>query len=67
MAKYAKAIVGAIVGFVTAFLTALLPFVQQGTSVTAEGWITATIAALVSLGVTGGIVWATPNTEPADS
>lgn len=59
---YLKAIVGAVIAFLLAFLSALLPYLQDGDTLTAEAWVTATIAGLVSLGVTGGAVYATKNT-----
>lgn len=62
MNKYAKAIVGAGVGFLVAFLSALLPYLDGGFGeVEASGWVTATIAGLVSLGAVGGVVYAVPN------
>lgn len=63
MSEYAKAIIGGIVGFAVAFLSALLPYVQDGSSPGPVGWITASIAGLVSLGLAGGTVYATPNTK----
>lgn len=59
---YLKAIVGAVLGFILAFLSALLPYLQDGDTLTAEAWVTASIAGLVSLGITGGAVYATRNT-----
>lgn len=64
MKQYSKAIYASIVGFAVAFLSALLPYLQGGGfgTVTAEGWVTATIAGLVSLGVVGGGVFQISNT-----
>lgn len=66
MSTYAKAIYAAVVGFLVAFLSALLPYLQDGGfgTVTAEGWVTATIAGLVSLGVAGAGVYAVRNSPP---
>lgn len=64
MSAYAKAIYAAIVGFVIAFLTAILPYLQNGETmgeVNTLGWVTAILAGLVSLGVTGGGVYAISN------
>jgi uncharacterized membrane protein len=60
-APYAKAVVAAIFAFLLAFLSALLPFIEQGHVVSLVGWITATIAGIVALGASAGIVYATPN------
>lgn len=60
-AGFAKAIVAAVLGFVLAFLSALIPFLQDGHPVTVLGWVTATIAGIISLGIGGGLVYATPN------
>lgn len=60
-ATMAKAIVAAILGFALAFLSALLPFLQEGHNVTMLGWVTATIAGLASLAITGGVVYTVPN------
>lgn len=64
MGTIAKAIYAAVIGFITAFLSALLPYLQDGGfgQVSALGWVTALIAGLVSLGVTGGTVYAVRNT-----
>lgn len=59
----AKALVAAVSGIAVAFLTALLPYIQDGEPVTATGWVTATIAALIAGGAVGGVVYATPNAE----
>lgn len=63
MSTYAKAIYAAVIGFMVAFLSALLPYLQDGGfgEVTAEGWTTAVLAGLVSLGVAGGGVYAVRN------
>lgn len=69
MHAYAKAIYAAVIGFAVAFLSALLPYLQDGGfgQVTAEGWVTAAIAGLVSLGVAGGAVYAVPNRTRQDA
>lgn len=61
----AKAVYAAVIGFAVAFLSALLPYLQDGgfDAVTAEGWVTAVVAGLVSLGVVGGGVYQIPNKE----
>lgn len=60
-AGYAKAVFGAILAGVLAFLSALLPFIQEGTSITTTGWITAVIAALSTIAGVAGIVYTVPN------
>lgn len=60
-APYAKAVVAAIIAFLVAFLSTLLPFIEQGHVVSLVGWITATIAGLVALAASAGIVYAVPN------
>lgn len=60
-APFAKAVVAALIGFLVAFISALLPFVVQGEAISVAGWLTATLAALVSLGASFGVVYATPN------
>jgi hydrogenase/urease accessory protein HupE len=60
-APYAKAVVAAILSFLLAFLSALLPFIEQGHVVSLVGWITATIAGIVALSASAGIVYAVPN------
>lgn len=64
MKQYSKAIYASIVGFAVAFLSALLPYLGDGgfPAVPDEGWVTATIAGLVSLGVVGGGVYQISNT-----
>lgn len=63
-ASYAKAIIAAAAAVAGAFLTALLPYIQDGQTlaqVPTVGWVTAAIAALSLGGITGGVVYATPN------
>lgn len=60
-APYAKAVVAAIISFLLAFLSALLPFIEQGHVVSVVGWITASIAGIVALSASAGIVYVTPN------
>lgn len=64
-ATYAKATAAAITGAAAAFGSALLPYLDAGLQgVTAYGWDTAGIAAIVAAGAAFGITYNVPNTQP---
>lgn len=61
--RAAKAVYGAIIAGAIAFISGILPFVTDGEPITTVGWLTASLATLVSLAATGGVVYQVSNRE----
>jgi hypothetical protein len=62
---YAKAVVSALLSSVIAFLSSLSTALQGEnagfSTITAGQWVTAVVAFLVGLGITGGATYSVPN------